>query len=212
MAGVPFRLLHIRTRRLTVARIIDLDVELRTALGRVRDQHLSALVNAGVSAKTIAEIGAKQVPFGVGRVDFRQGRIYEPSGEPFAIGALIIPVFESGTLIDLIALRLLQPGLWKWRTGEGFALGADEIEFGTPWSGFAEIELHATPIDWLAATGKGACILNYANEVRIRSLSQFDRIIVTNHRVMAKIEPILSRPARKPEIIRKRAQHGRKAA
>lgn len=193
-------------------RIVDLDAELRTAVGRVRDQHLSALINAGVSAKAIAEIGGKQVPFGVGRVDFRRGRIYEPCSEPFAIGAVLMPVFEQGALIDIIAFRLIQAGMWKWRTGDGFALGADEIESGTPWSGFAEIELHATPIDWLAATGRGACILNYADEARIRSLSQFDRIIVSDHRVMAKIEPILSRPARKPEIIRKGGQHGRQAA
>ncbi len=188
-------------------RVVDLESEVRGAVARVRDQHLAALINAGVPAAAIAELGAKQAPFGVGRVDFQRGRIYEPSGEPHAIGALIVPVYEDAILVDLIALRLLQPSLWKWRVGEAWALGADEIQRGTSWDGFTEVELHATPIEWLAAAGKGGCILNWADTTRIRALSSFDRVIATDPRVIDRLEAILNRPARKPQIIVNRVAH-----
>lgn len=186
-------------------RVVDLESELDRAMKRVRNQNLTALVNAGVPVAALAEIGSKQPPFGVARIDFQSGGIYEPSSEPHAIGAFLIPAYENNTLIDLIALRLQQPGLWKWRIGGAWALGADEILQGTSWCGFTEVELHATPIEWMAAAGKGGCILNWVDIPQIRSLSNFDRVITTNPDVAQRLERILSRPARKPKIIVRRA-------
>jgi hypothetical protein len=90
----------------------------------------------------------------------------EPTGTP----AFILPVWtgpapsiysgvENPVLIDMIAWRPDDPARWWYRTGEGDALGIDNLDLAhvEGWP----ISLHKTPLDWLRAGCRGAVLLDH---------------------------------------------------
>ena len=125
---------------------------------------LRLLAQNGVTREAAHRAGG----LAVARID-TGGRLWapEPTGKP----AFILPVpngaapsiycgVEIPMLIDLIAWRPDDPTIWWHRLGdvEG-VLGADHLDLahtaGRP------ISLHGTPLDWLRADCRGACLLGY---------------------------------------------------
>jgi len=179
---------------------IDLGGEMQTAVARVEQRHLDWIMGNGASAMAIASLGATQEPFGIGCLEFVGTDYWQPHSGPAAIGAVIQPVYDGGDIIDLIAWRSLKPLDWRWRVGEGWALGTDCLQ-GSAWLGFNSITVHATPLAWLVAGGEGLTILNWTSS-SLYQLSQFDEIVCSDGKVAARLNNILSRPARVPSIIR----------
>ncbi len=96
------------------------------------------------------------------------GRLWMP--EPTGTPAFILPVWagpapsiyygvENPVLIDMIAWRPNDPSQWWYRTGEGGALGIDNLDLAHTegWP----ISLHRTPLDWLRASCRGAVLLGH---------------------------------------------------
>lgn len=184
-----------------MARLFTIEAEMHKAVSAVTGRHLAAMERLGCTAPAIAAIGAVQAPFGVLRCDMRGKQFFEPTSEPYGVDAVIMPVMDEGTTIDLIAWRSLRPGAWLRRNGQGWALGVDLIQEPPLWDGFKEITLHATPLDWLRAGGQGAVILDWHAVSLIRKLDKFDTIICEDAVVRKRLDSILSLPAHKPKII-----------
>ena len=178
--------------------MVDLDAEILATVGRVEQSHLNWMMGMGVSSSAIARLGKTQEPFGIGRVEFVGSDYWQPHDGPAAIGSIVQPVYEDGQIIDLIAWRSLKPRDWRWRVGEAWALGADSLH-GDPWTGFASIRLHSTPLAWLAAGGEGLTILNWQSAA-LRALSNFEEIICADSTAADRLHQILCRPARLPKI------------
>jgi hypothetical protein len=134
-------------------RAFDLEAELWSAVNAVQQPHLNRLVDLGVPKWALARLGAVQPPFGVHKVHETPDGFYEPVED----GSLniIMPVYECGDVIDLIALRPSEPTRWRWRTGDGWALGLDLLAADPP------IDLVANPLAWLAEAGSAFCLLDW---------------------------------------------------
>ena len=136
-----------------------LQEELSAAVGAVRLEHFDRLKRCGVRPSAIADLGSRQVPFGVARVRPCGAASFEPdaAGSP----ALILPVFESyhhsgePALIDLLALRTCEPNRVMRRTGEGWALGLPEIYMERP------LPVVSSPLKWLNCAGEALFIFNW---------------------------------------------------
>ena len=96
------------------------------------------------------------------------GRVWMP--EPAGAPAFVLPVWvgpvpsiycgvENPVLVDLIAWRPDDPTTWWYRTGEGAALGTENLALAHTegWP----ISFAATPLDWLRGDSRGACLLGY---------------------------------------------------
>lgn len=137
----------------------DPEAELWSAAGAVRLAHIGRMVALGVPMRAIAEIGAEIPAFGVARVRWLPGGLYEPDehGEPAAIVPVPAAQCELGELglVDLIAFSAAQPSRWSWRTGAGWLLG----EYLLDEDDVAVVE---TPVDWLARKADALCVLNWS--------------------------------------------------
>ncbi len=100
------------------------------------------------------------------------GRLWMP--EPTGTPAFILPVWtgpapsiycgvENPVLIDMIAWRLSAPTCWWYRTGDGDALGIDNLDLAhvEGWP----ISFASTPLEWLRGNCHGACLLGYCEAV-----------------------------------------------
>ena len=96
------------------------------------------------------------------------GRLWMP--EPTGTPAFVLPVWngpapsiycavENPALIDLIAWRPDDPACWWYRTGDGNALGDDNLDLAHTegWP----ICFATTPLEWLRGNCHGACLLEY---------------------------------------------------
>lgn len=174
-------------------RTFDLKDELWSAVKAVRQPHLDRMVALGVPKWALARLGAVQPPLGVQKVQEARDGFYEPSEDgPLNV---IVPVFDGGEIIDLIALRPSEPTGWRWRTGDGWALGLDLLEGDSP------IELVANPITWLAKAGAAFCLLDWTLPVSRWARLRDAPPLVTNddllwHRInnasAASIPPLVS--------------------
>ncbi len=96
------------------------------------------------------------------------GRLWMP--EPTGTPAFILPVWngaapsiycgvETPVLIDMLAWRPNDPPCWWYRTGDGDALGIDNLDLAHTegWP----ICFATTPLEWLRGNCRGACLLGY---------------------------------------------------
>jgi len=132
----------------------DLYREHDAALHRVRDHHFAALTEHGIDGNAYVVAGY----LGIDHVELT-GSVYWP--QPAGIEAFIVPVLEGDEIADLCAISLDKPGRWALRRDVGFALGDDAIGFAY-WH-HKPLELHATPVAWLKAGCRGACLLRPAD-------------------------------------------------
>ena len=125
---------------------------------------LRLLAQHGVAREAIHRAGG----LAVARID-TGGRLWAP--EPAGTPAFILPVWdgpapsiycgvENPMLIDMIAWRPDDARRW-WCRQDDFdsALGADHLDLAHTEN--RPISLHQTPLQWLQADCRGACLLNY---------------------------------------------------
>ncbi len=127
-------------------------------------EHRQHLAEAGITFEAMLRAG----DLGVERIA-ATGRLYtpHPNGFPAVILAAWSPAppsiyttVESPKILDLLALRLDQPETWWYRIGEpGLVLGSDNLD-AAHTEGWL-ISLHRTPLDWLLAGCRGACLLDH---------------------------------------------------
>lgn len=177
---------------------IDLLVELQAAVARVRQPHLDRLQTLGVGGRTIAMMGHYFPPLGVVSAMETGNGLYE-AGE--GTECVVMPVHADGALVDLVAFRTDRPSRWLLRTGIGWALGSDQVCV-PDWDN-EPLPIWRTPLDWLIAAGTGLCILDWdAPELRDLLLVE---AIEADRDIGRRLLDILSRPARLPRLVSRRA-------
>ena len=121
---------------------------------------------------------------------------------------LVTPSIEGGVITDLIAFDPRQPDHWFLRSGNGWALGADDILTAREgWPGTPPLTLHATPLDYLRAGATGAAVVEWTAQAR-QALLQVDRIDVADPKFAQRLRLELARPPRMPQIaVPRRQQH-----
>lgn len=172
-----------------------LEAELKAAAWAVKKEHLPRLFALGISRSTIAELGRHHYGFGLVNAIAGEDGLYVPGdGEPH----LVLPVYESGELVDLVAFRSCDPEHWLWRTGDGSALG---LEWGWGMLHNGEpLTISATPLDWLRAGCEGLCVLDWdAPELAIE-LADFAAIHCPDAITARLLKKSLTKPQRLPNI------------
>jgi len=168
----------------------------------LRDLSLSAtaiiprrLKALGVPWATIAHMGHRHYFGGSVRVIAIDDGLYAPSdeGKPH----LILPVFEDGELVDLVAFTSEQPMAWLLRLGTGWSLGLIDGFERHSWED--EVRLWASPLDWLRADRDGLCILDWSAP-EVYNLSRLPNIRCQDDRLAEQLMHALSRPYRLPNI------------
>jgi hypothetical protein len=104
--------------------------------------------------------------YGVARIE-PHGAHYEPcdDGVPAVIVTDLFGGLDIGVAVeDLVAYLPSRPGTMFRRTGAIDALGQDAI-FEAQCDG-AELAVYRTPLGWLAANRRGACLVNWAADPR----------------------------------------------
>src|SRR5688572_15498032 len=94
----------------------DIRAEAEAAIARVRQPHIDRLLALGVPREALATLGARQIPFGVCKVERIERGLYQPGDGPLHV---LSPVYAAGDVIDIVAWRSDQPMNWAWRTGLG---------------------------------------------------------------------------------------------
>jgi hypothetical protein len=144
----------------------DLKAEANAAVGRVGTRELLHMESLGVPRRAIARIGARQAPFGLAAIEEHRDGTYTPAeeGPLHIIMPVVEPVIfeafglacETIEIVDLVAFRSNSPTKWRWRTGAGWALGADLLDHDAP------VTLVAHPLAWLAEAGEALCLLDWS--------------------------------------------------
>ena len=175
--------------------MINLSNEMRAAGRASTLLHFKHLLGLGVPRATVAELRRDDWGWGVANaVDVGDG-LYCPGDGPLH---LVLPVWDDGELIDLVAFRSGNPGDWKLRTGQGLALGLEHGWERHHWDD--EVQLTLTPLDWLRNGAAGLCIVDW-DAPDISMLASLPRIICPTRESAAQLRQALTRPQPLPPII-----------
>lgn len=173
---------------------VDLTAELRSAGRASTLLHFMQLVGLGVPRATVAELRREDWGWGITRAFDVGDGLYCPGDGPLH---LVLPVFDDGDLIDLVAFRSGNPVNWKLRTGLGLALG---LERGwEPYHWQDQVTLSLTPLDWLRNGGKGLCIVDW-DAPDITMLASLPRIVCPTRESASQLRQALTRPQPLPPI------------
>ena len=177
------------------AMVSNIKLELRDLSLSASPVLLHRLKALGVPWPTIAQMGHRHYFGGSARVIDIDDGLYAPSSE--GVPHLILPVFEGGELVDLVAFSSEQPLAWLLRLGSGWSLGLlDGLERHS-WE--QEVRLWASPLDWLRADCAGLCILDWSAP-EVFELSRLSNIRCQDKRLAGRLREALSRPYRLPGI------------
>ncbi len=111
--------------------------ELLAALGRATsERHVEQLLSAGLPPPAVDMCGTARIQ--------PVGDLYQPEAD--GIEVVILPVFDGGATVDLLAFGLSNPARWWTRIDAHWALGADALD--RLWLG-AELKVCRDPLRWL---------------------------------------------------------------
>ncbi len=176
----------------------DVHSELRALALATTGLAVRRLVALGISHLTIANMGLHHYSFGVGScLDVDDG-LFVPSNEGRV--RLVLPVYDEGELVDLVALSTDRPHDTRLRTGEGWALGLERGIDDHRWDEL--LVLNSSPLDWMRAGCSGLCILDW-DAPEIIQLMHFDEIHCEDRRLEPLLRSALARPSRMPNISSK---------
>lgn len=175
---------------------MNLHEEMSRAVFDIGQRHIDVLLGLGVPGVELAELGAVQMPFGVAMVATDSGGHWWPDDE--GAPRLIVPCYERGEIVDLVALKPQAADVWWHRTGQATLLGADLLATCVKDH---PIDIVSTPIDWLAKGGKAICVLNWgAPYHELSSLRDWPEIRVDSVRLSNLVRQYLMRPNPIPKI------------
>ena len=178
----------------------ELNKELAEAGAATALLHFKHLVALGVSRATLAEQRLDSWGWGVARaVDLGDG-LYRPGDGPLH---LVLPVWDDGALIDLVAFRSANPADWRLRTGLGLALGLERGWERYHWQ--PEVELSLTPLDWLRNGADGLCIVDW-DAPDISMFASLPGIACPSREAVGQLRKALTRPQNLPPIFVKETQ------
>lgn len=117
-----------------------------------------ALIDLGVPGRDLMALtGAGEI--GRARAEIDSAGLYQPNGIS-GLPVIILPIMESGDLVDLLAFSPRAPDSWALRRGAARLLGAGNIPRDADWqSGERQVQIFANPLEWLIAGGSGICVL-----------------------------------------------------
>ena len=163
---------------------INLD-ELLAALGTAMTQeHVDRLLGAGVPASTTVMCGTAKIR--------PEGQHYVP--DDAGLEALVVPVFDTGTVADLLAFAPDTPARWWLRLGLAAYLGGDALA-----DILADIWVYRTPWSWLRAGAPGDGLVILDTTVARRELAHLN-IVAENPDHGVELDSRLTIPARHPQI------------
>lgn len=172
----------------------DLSAELRAAAFAVKQPHLDRLRSLDVPWSVIGELGRDHFGFGVARVcDAGDGLFHPGEGDLH----LVLPVYEDGELVDLVAIRSSDPLNWLLRTGHGWVLG---LEWGLGRHTWGDpVPLAVSPLDWLRQGAEGLCILDW-DAPELRYLTDLPHLVCSSDALAKRLCAALATPVRFPTI------------
>jgi len=176
-------------------RMRDLADEMRAAARRLRQPQIDRLFALGVTGATLARIWFDVPPIGIAPARGESDGLYSPDQGPLHV---IQPLHSGGVLVDLVAWRSDAPTRTWLRTGAGWALGEHELCDFSACTG-APL-LHASPLDWLRAGGRGAVILDWTAP-EIARLRNHGRIRCRSRALAAMLRDAIAATVRMPDII-----------
>lgn len=173
----------------------DLEQELSVAARASTLLHFKHLIGLGVPRITLAALRLDNWGWGVvNAVDVGDG-LYRPGD---GLLHLILPVWDGGELIDLVAFRSGDPADWRLRTGLGLALGLQQGWERYYWQD--EVTLSLTPLDWLRNGAEGLCIVDW-DAPDIAMMSSLPAITCPSRQAASRLRQALTRPQPLPPIL-----------
>lgn len=173
---------------------VDLAAELAASAQGLRVTHLRALERMGVIRSTLAGFN-RDYQFGVGCVVESSPGLF--SFDPDAAPHLLLPVWDHGELIDLVAFRSGNPTGWLLRTGLGWALGVESGLERHTWGDV--VPLAVSPLEWLQGGCQGLCILDWAAP-EVHYLVGVRHLVCSNEHQAAMLRRALAKPVCFPAI------------
>lgn len=150
----------------------DLESELAAAAVQLPFAALEMLWGMGADRRFAARLSGLG-DLGLARVELAaDGASWMPEGPD---RRLMIAVRDrDGDLIDIVAVASHRRDQWALRTGDGWALGMDQLDetlqardeaqahaAGGKPARVVRLRIWASPFDWLAAGGRGLCVLDW---------------------------------------------------
>lgn len=116
--------------------------------------------------------------------------------------AIIVPLFQDGALLDLIATGL-ETRASRTRAGIGTVLGRDWLDRAKDTE--TALRLFADPIEWLRNGCRGAVVIDW--RAARYELADLPGIACENEMLAARVERALKRPTRLPQLFVREARH-----
>jgi hypothetical protein len=162
----------------------------RLALGTT-GMAIRRLVGLGVDRATLAGMGRHHFSLGVGKCLDLGGGTFCPSDDGRI--SLVLPVYEEGELVDLVALNTDAPHDTRLRVGDGWALGVEHGLDGYDWD--EPLQLHISPLDWMKADCIGLCVLDWGSP-KVALLRDYDSLALGDPRLKSLLHSAWSRSSR----------------
>lgn len=169
----------------------------------------------GVSRDAVADAMGRTAPYlpvGILRIEVEASGLWQPSdeGRPAMITPATVGDDSDAELVDLVAWRSTDPLRVYSRNGQAWALGLGAIdEVLRAWEP-KPLDLHASPLDWLAAGGSGCCVVDW-NAPEVADLRMVGAIAVPTSDFGRLVRDRLMRAPRLP-VIRTASERVRHAA
>lgn len=175
---------------------MNLDDETEQAVADVGQRHIDALLNYGVPPAKLAELGARQAPFGVALIKWNNDGLWWPTDD--GVPRLVVPCYERGEVVDIVALHPKRPDEWLHRSGQAVILGADLL---TTCVKDRPLDVVSNPLDWIAKGGDAVCVLNWAAPYHeLSPLRDWPELRVDSPVLARTVRQYLSRPHPIPTI------------
>ena len=137
--------------------MIDLYDEFAAAVCNLSPPVITRLRSFDIPESVIFDL---PLMIGLAKVQVFPSGFYEPNddGENVVIVAAGRPAGPTwGTLDDLIAFKLSDPGRWWCRRGEVQIIGSGNIRSEPVFP----LTLYDTPLSWLQASARGVCVIDW---------------------------------------------------
>jgi hypothetical protein len=153
-------------------------------------------------AQALDACGLRQTGGPIFGVDFVAIDANNYAPEPNGRAALIVPYFEEGRLLDLVACGFATRTS-RTRAGICVALGMDAIDTAR-WNE-GQLRLYSDPLEWLQRGRQGACVIDW--RAARHALADVPAIACSSDALAARVEKALRQPVTLPALYVREAAH-----